>query len=103
MAEIITKGINSYVVEKGLRDTFETQLQKAILGQDTEYNAEGALNLMTDLLKKLPITGTFVKRDNTVRTISEIIADFEVNEASGALFLEYAAQHSSVSCSVTCQ
>ena len=47
---------------------------------------------MTDLVKKLPISSTFVKRDNTVRTISEIIGDFEVNEASGPLFLEYVAQ-----------
>jgi len=47
---------------------------------------------MTDLLKKLPLTSTFVKRDNTVRTISDILGDFEVNEASGPLFLEYAAQ-----------
>ena len=47
---------------------------------------------MTDLLKKLPITSTFVKTDNTVRTISEILAELEVSEASGPLFLEYAAQ-----------
>ena len=89
--EIFAKGINTFVVENGLRDAFETKLQKTILGEESTYNSEGAFNLMTDLLKKLALTSTFVKRDNTVRTISEILGDFEVNEASGPLFLEYAA------------
>ena len=92
LTEIFTQGINAFFAENGLRDSFEEKLQKAILGEDSVYNSEGAFNLMTDLVKKLHVTSTFVITDNTVKTISEIIEELEVNEASGPLFLEYAAQ-----------
>lgn len=73
------------------------------LPEEQLFDAAGAFNLMTDLIKKLPITNTFVNMGMNVRSVGEIVAELETNNAAGPLFLEYVAQQSSISCTVTCQ
>jgi hypothetical protein len=78
-SEMLKKGINSYTVENGLRDALENKLQETLMADPSSYDQTMALNKMTDLLKALPVTSTFNKKDNTIRTIEEILLDFETS------------------------